>query len=101
MDLLEKKLQRVEAARMQEVAQLTAELEGARNSVAEQLSAKDAKVNDLVEELGNTQALLSEKEAALAEVRSSNMSPLSCSVEGSYSMQHATFANNHTGGQVH
>ncbi len=69
MELLEKKMQRLEAARAAEIAQLTAELESARNSVVEQLSAKDAKVNDLIEELGNTQALLSEKEAALEEVR--------------------------------
>lgn len=68
VELLEKKMQRLEAARAAEIAQLTAELQSARDSVVEQLSAKDSKVNDLIEELGNTQALLSEKEAALAEV---------------------------------
>ncbi|KAK9917170.1 hypothetical protein WJX75_001536 [Coccomyxa subellipsoidea] len=68
VELLEKKMQRLEGARAAEIAQLTAELQSARDSVVEQLSAKDSKVNDLIEELGNTQALLSEKEAALAEV---------------------------------
>lgn len=68
VELLEKKMQRLEAARAAEIAHLTAELEGSRTSMVEQLSVKDSKVNDLVEELGNTQALLSEKEAALAEV---------------------------------
>jgi chromosome segregation ATPase len=68
IELLEKKLQRLEQARAAEIQQLAADLQAARDSVAEQLSAKDAKLTDLVEELGNTQALLSEKEAALAEV---------------------------------
>ena len=69
MDLLEKKLQRLEAARASEVAALAADLEAARADVAERLTAQDAKVTDLIEELGATQALLSQKEAALAEVR--------------------------------
>ena len=68
-DLLEKKLQRTEAARAAEIASLSEQLQGLRDASAQQLSAKDAKVTDLIEELGNTQALLSEKEAALAEVR--------------------------------
>jgi hypothetical protein len=68
-DLLEKKLQRLEAARAAEVAALTADLGASRDEAAAALRAKDAKVTDLIEELGNTQALLSEKEAALAEVR--------------------------------
>lgn len=75
VELLEKKMQRLEAARAAEIAQLTTELEGARTSMVEQLSAKDSKVNDLVEELGNTQALLSEKEAALAEVCTTHTVP--------------------------
>ena len=76
VELLEKKMQRLEAARAAEIAQLTAELEGARTSMVEQLSAKDSKVNDLVEELGNTQALLSEKEAALNEVCTTRQNPI-------------------------
>jgi hypothetical protein len=71
MDLLEKKLQRTEAARTTETQQLSAELEAARQGFAETLKDHDLKLNGLVEELGNTQALLSEKEAALDEVRRS------------------------------
>ena len=36
--------------------------------MAAEMSAKDNKINDLVEELGATQALLTEKEHALQEV---------------------------------
>ena len=68
--LLEKKLQRRAAARAAEIASLSEQLQGLRDASAQQLSSKDAKVTDLIEELGNTQALLSEKEAALAEARS-------------------------------
>lgn len=68
--LLEKRLQRLEEARAAESAQLGAELQKQREAVASELNAKDNKINDLVEELGGTQALLTEKEAALAEVRS-------------------------------
>lgn len=43
-ELLEKKLQRLEQARAAEIAQLAADLQTARDDVASQLSAKDAKV---------------------------------------------------------
>ena len=66
--LLEKRLQRLEEARAAESAQLGAELRAQRDTVAAEMSAKDNKINDLVEELGATQALLTEKEAALQEV---------------------------------
>ena len=59
--------------------------------MAAEMSAKDNKINDLVEELGATQALLTEKEHALQEVcpsaimltglcmhRKSNHSGLTC-----------------------
>ena len=67
--LLEKRLQRLEEARAAESAQLGAELRAQRDAVATEMSTKDNKINDLVEELGATQALLTEKEAALQEVR--------------------------------
>ena len=67
--LLEKRAQRLEEARAAESAALGAELRAQREAVAGELSAKDNKINDLVEELGATQALLTDKEAALQEVR--------------------------------
>jgi len=67
--LLEKRLQRLEEARAAESAQLGAELQKQREAVAQELNAKDNKINDLHEELGATQALLTEKEHALQEVR--------------------------------
>lgn len=66
--LLEKRLQRLEDARAAESAQAGAQLQKQRDAVAAELSAKDNKINDLVEELGATQALLTEKEHALQEV---------------------------------
>ncbi|CAK0740574.1 hypothetical protein CVIRNUC_001260 [Coccomyxa viridis] len=66
--LLEKRVQRLEEARATEGAALSAELAAQREAVAGELSAKDNKINDLVEELGATQALLTDKEAALQEV---------------------------------
>ena len=66
--LLEKRAQRLEEARAAESAALGAELRAQREAVAGELSAKDNKINDLVEELGATQALLTDKEAALQEV---------------------------------
>ena len=62
-------MQRLEEARATEGAALSAELAAQREAVAGELSAKDNKINDLVEELGATQALLTDKEAALQEVR--------------------------------
>eukprot|EP00884_Botryococcus_braunii_P012518 jgi/Botrbrau1/21267/Bobra.39_2s0057.2 len=67
LDLLEKKLQRTEAARAAETQHLSGELDAVRTKFADLLKEKDLKFNSLVEELGNTQALLSEKEAALSE----------------------------------
>ena len=66
--LLEKRLQRLEEARAAEQAQAGAQLQKQRDAVAAEVSAKDNKINDLVEELGATQALLTEKEHALQEV---------------------------------
>ena len=68
--LLEKRLQRLEEARAAEQAQAGSQLQRQRDAVAAELSAKDNKINDLVEELGATQALLTEKEHALQEVTS-------------------------------
>lgn len=68
LDLLEKKLQRTEAARAMETQHLSVELDAVRTKFSNLLKEKDIKINGLVEELGNTQALLSEKEAALSEV---------------------------------
>ncbi|KAK9815534.1 hypothetical protein WJX72_005298 [[Myrmecia] bisecta] len=69
-DLVEKKLQRLEAARAAEVAALAGELESVRGSIKESIREKDTKINDMVEELGKTQALLSEKEAEVAALSS-------------------------------
>jgi Mg2+/Co2+ transporter CorB len=71
LDLLEKKLQRTEVARAAETQHLSAELEALRTQFSDLFKEKDSKINTLVEELGNTQALMSEKEAALMEVMSS------------------------------
>ena len=68
--LAEKKLQRLESTRGHDVAGLRAELDEARTALREQLGAKDAKITSLVEELGNSQALLHDKEHELAQVRS-------------------------------
>lgn len=51
-----------------QVATLTEELELSRGGVRDQLKEKDAKINSLVEELGNSQAMLNDKVAELAEV---------------------------------
>lgn len=51
-----------------QVATLTEELENSRGGVRDQLKEKDAKINSLVEELGNSQAMLNDKVAELAEV---------------------------------
>ncbi|KAL3130979.1 hypothetical protein ABBQ38_000302 [Trebouxia sp. C0009 RCD-2024] len=67
-ELLEKKLERTEKARAQEVASLTEELELSRGGIRDQLKEKDAKINSLVEELGNSQAMLNDKVAELAEI---------------------------------
>lgn len=50
------------------MATLTEELELSRGGVRDQLKEKDAKINSLVEELGNSQAMLNDKAAELAEV---------------------------------
>ena len=68
-ELAEKRMQRLEAARVSEVGSLSAELDGLRASADADARARDVKLNGLVEELGNTQALLTEKEAELAGVR--------------------------------
>ena len=47
---------------------LTEELELSRGGIRDQLKEKDAKINTLVEELGNSQAMLNDKVAELAEV---------------------------------
>ena len=47
---------------------LTEELEQSRGGIRDQLKEKDAKINTLVEELGNSQAMLNDKVAELAEV---------------------------------
>ena len=62
-------MQRLEAARVSEVGSLSAELDGLRAAADADAAARDVKLNGLVEELGNTQALLTEKEAELAGVR--------------------------------
>ncbi len=51
-----------------QVASLTEELEHSRGGVRDQLKEKDAKINSLIEELGNSQAMLNDKVAELAEV---------------------------------
>ena len=66
---MEKKLQRLESNRDHEVTDLRMQLEEARTGIREQLAVKDAKITALVEELGNSQALLHDKEHELAQVR--------------------------------
>ncbi|KAK9831534.1 hypothetical protein WJX81_006588 [Elliptochloris bilobata] len=67
-ELAEKRMQRLEAARLSEVGSLSKELDTLRASADADARARDVKLNGLVEELGNTQALLSEKESELAAV---------------------------------
>ncbi len=62
-------MQRLEAARVSEVSSLSAELDALRANTDTDAHVRDVKLNGLVEELGNTQALLTEKEAELAAVR--------------------------------
>lgn len=57
-----------ENAALSQVASLTEELELSRGGIRDQLKEKDAKINSLVEELGNSQAMLNDKVAELAEV---------------------------------
>jgi len=45
-----------------------AELDATKGSVREQLKEKDVKINELIEELGNTQAIVSEKPSSRAPV---------------------------------
>lgn len=52
---------RIEAARSTDINSLQAELDSFRNNTREQLKEKDTKINELIEEVGNTQALLSDK----------------------------------------
>ena len=51
-----------------EVADVQAELEATKGSVRDQLKEKDVRINELVEDLGNTQAMLSDKRAELEQV---------------------------------
>ena len=61
-------MQRLEGARTTEIAALQSELESTKTTIREQTVAKDRKINELVEELGNTQALLSAKTAEFDQV---------------------------------
>ena len=65
---MEKKFARLEAARSTDVTSLQAELDSLKVGAREQLNERDAKINELVEELGNTQALLSDKSNELDQV---------------------------------
>ena len=47
---------------------MTEELEQSRGGIRDQLKEKDARINALVEDLGNSQAMLNDKVAELAEV---------------------------------
>jgi hypothetical protein len=67
-ELIEKKLARMEAARSLDVSALQAELDSTKGSIREQLKEKDVKINELIEELGNTQAMLSDKSSELEQV---------------------------------
>ena len=61
-----------------QVASLTEELEHSRGGVRDQLKEKDAKINSLVEELGNSQAMLNDKVAELAEVSPMHVESCCC-----------------------
>ena len=51
-----------------QVAALQTELNASRGGVRDQLAEKDVKINALVEELGNSQAMLNDKISELAQV---------------------------------
>ena len=51
-----------------QVAALQTELDASRCGVRDQLAEKDLKINALVEELGNSQAMLNDKISELAQV---------------------------------
>ena len=68
-DLIEKKLSRMEAARSVDINGLQADLEATKSSMRDQLNKKDVKINGLIEELGNTQAMLSDKSHELDQVQ--------------------------------
>lgn len=66
--LAEKKLLRLESTREHELSDLRAQLDESRTGLREQVVAKDAKITALVEELGNSQALLHDREHELSQV---------------------------------
>ena len=51
-----------------QVSALQTELDASRGGVRDQLAEKDVKINALVEELGNSQAMLNDKISELAQV---------------------------------
>ena len=67
-ELLEKRMQRLETARAGDIAALQADLDATKGNVRDQLKERDSKINELIEELGNTQAMLTDKTSELAQV---------------------------------
>lgn len=64
--VLTQRLARMEEQHTAEVEKLNKELDASRGPVKEQLKQKDAKINDLTEELGNKTVLLAEATARIA-----------------------------------
>ena len=67
-ELVEKKFMRLDAARNTDMTTLQSELDSLRSGSRDQLKERDVKINGLIEELGNTQALLSDKSNELEQV---------------------------------
>ncbi|GMH43112.1 hypothetical protein BSKO_11034 [Bryopsis sp. KO-2023] len=68
-DLMEKKMQRLEKSRDTETNELKERLAAAQEHVGHQLLEKDAKINELVEELSNTTKLFNQNKLELEQIR--------------------------------
>ena len=67
-ELAEKKLARLEAARSTDITSLQSELDTLKTSVRADLKAKDLEINRLIENLGNSEAMLNDKTQELEQV---------------------------------
>ena len=67
-ELAEKKLARLEAARSTDITSLQSELDALKASARADVKSKDLEINRLVENLGNSEAMLNDKTQELEQV---------------------------------
>ena len=67
-ELAEKKLARLEAARSTDINSLQSEVEALKTNARADVKAKDLEINRLVENLGNSEAMLNDKTQELEQV---------------------------------